>query len=194
MPYHSKAQPKSQAPKGVRKPQAKSSQKFEPVESSRQAAAERLRVSARVRGKKVERKVPRSYSRGAAGTASERVAALPRSYVPASLTGADRQKQVESIVKGKKRPEVKSFKSKRSPWAKKLEDRYGFTVRSKKLESVISREGIRQILDKGRGAYYSSGSRPNQTADSWAYARLASVVMGGPARKVDRAIWEKYRK
>jgi hypothetical protein len=175
MPYHSKAQPKSQAPKGVRKPHAKSSQKFEPVESSRQAAAERLRVSARVRGKKVERKVPRSY-------------------VPASLTGADRQKQVESIVKGKKRPEVKSFKSKRSPWAKKLEDRYGFTVRSKKLESLISREGIRQILDKGRGAYYSSGSRPNQTADSWAYARLASVVMGGPARKVDRAIWEKYRK
>ena len=54
-------------------------------------------------------------------------------------------------------------------------------------------EGINKILDKGRGAYYSSGSRPNQTAQSWALARLASVVMNGPARKVDKDIWQKYK-
>jgi hypothetical protein len=35
------------------------------------------------------------------------------------------------------------------------------------------------------GAYYSSGSRPNQTAESWGKARLASSITGGKASKVD---------
>ena len=35
------------------------------------------------------------------------------------------------------------------------------------------------------GAYYSSGSRPNQTPHSWGYARLYSALAGGPAAKVD---------
>ena len=41
------------------------------------------------------------------------------------------------------------------------------------------------IVNKGEGAYYSSGSRPNQTAQSWAYARLASALTGGPSSVVD---------
>ena len=49
-----------------------------------------------------------------------------------------------------------------------------------------------KVMDKGKGAYYSSGSRPNQTAHSWAYGRLASVILGGPARKIDKDIWKKY--
>ena len=44
------------------------------------------------------------------------------------------------------------------------------------------------------GAYYSAGSRPNQTAGSWSRARLASVIMNGKARKVDIDIWNKYKK
>ena len=43
------------------------------------------------------------------------------------------------------------------------------------------------------GAYYSSGSRPNVTKEQWARARLASVIMNGPARKVDLDIWDKYK-
>jgi len=35
------------------------------------------------------------------------------------------------------------------------------------------------------GAYYSSGSRPNQTAQSWGKARLYSAISGGPASKSD---------
>jgi len=49
-------------------------------------------------------------------------------------------------------------------------------------------------MDKAKGAYFSGGSRPNQTPSSWAYARLASVIVGGPARKIDIKIWEKYKK
>jgi hypothetical protein len=37
-----------------------------------------------------------------------------------------------------------------------------------------------KIINKVR-AYYSSGSRPNQTAKSWGLARLASSVTSGPA-------------
>ena len=53
-------------------------------------------------------------------------------------------------------------------------------------------KGLRKIFKKGQGAYYSSGSRPNQTPHSWAYARLASSITGGKAAGVDYAILEKY--
>jgi len=46
-------------------------------------------------------------------------------------------------------------------------------------------EALKKIVRKGEGAYYSSGSRPNQTPQSWGLARLASAVTGGKASKVD---------
>jgi len=61
-------------------------------------------------------------------------------------------------------------------------------------KNIISKTGVDKILAKGRGAYFSSGSRPNQTPASWSNARLASVIMNGAARKVDKAIWDKYKK
>ena len=121
---------------------------------------------------------------------------IPKQYVPKSLTPADRKKQIKSIKEGKDRPKVDSFKSKRSSWAVKFEKKYGEKITNDAFisKNIISKTGINKILDKGRGAYYSSGSRPNQTADSWARARLASVIMGGAARKVDQNIWSKYKK
>ncbi len=117
-------------------------------------------------------------------------------YAPKSLTPSDRKKQIKSIKEGKDRPKVKSFTSKRSSWAEKFEKKYGTKISNTSFisKNIISKTGIDKILDKGRGAYYSAGSRPNQTAESWARARLASVIMGGPARKVDKDIWNKYKK
>jgi len=43
------------------------------------------------------------------------------------------------------------------------------------------RKGVKQIVKKGKGAYYSSGSRPNQIPHSWGYTRLASAITGGNA-------------
>ena len=60
-------------------------------------------------------------------------------------------------------------------------------------KNIISETGREMIIKKGKGAFYSSGSRPNQTPFSWGLARLASVILGGPSRKVDKDIWEKYR-
>tara|TARA_R100000951_G_scaffold8297_3_gene7545 strand:- start:5804 stop:6184 length:381 start_codon:yes stop_codon:yes gene_type:complete len=121
---------------------------------------------------------------------------IKEEYAPKSLTPSDRKKQIKSIKEGKDRPKVKSFTSKRSSWAEKFEKKYGTKISNTSFisKNIITKTGIDKILDKGRGAYYSAGSRPNQTAESWALSRLASVVMGGPARRVDKDIWNKYKK
>ena len=54
-----------------------------------------------------------------------------------------------------------------------------------------SKSALQQIVKKGEGAYYSSGSRPNQTAQSWGLARLASAITSGKAAAVDFDILEQ---
>ena len=120
---------------------------------------------------------------------------LPKKYVPKSLSAADKKKQVKSIVEGKKRPKLDSAKSKRSTHAAAFEKKYGFKISDKRVNEIISPAGQKQILDKGRAAYFTSGSRPNVTSpEAWARARLASVIMNGNARQVDKKIWDKYKK
>jgi len=130
------------------------------------------------------RKVPKDKKSG-----------LPKKYVPASLTKEDREKQVKSIKEGTKRPKVESFKSRRSKFVVAFEKKYGTKITDDKFisKNIISQKGIDEILDKGRGAYFT-GSRPNQTPESWSRARLASVIMNGKARQVDIKIWNKYKK
>ena len=93
------------------------------------------------------------------------------------------------------RSKLKSFKSKKSSHIKKAKRIYRIDkiVPSKELsnKTKCSLESLKEIVRKGEGAYYSSGSRPNQTAQSWAYARLASAITGGKAFYVDRSILEK---
>ena len=116
-------------------------------------------------------------------------------YLPKSLTPSDRKKQLKSIQAGTDRPKLKSYKSKRSSHAVNFENKYKTKITDLNFvkKNIIRKEGIDKILSKGRGAYYSSGSRPNQTPNSWAYSRLASVIMNGKARKVDRDIWNEYK-
>ena len=114
------------------------------------------------------------------------------------LSKSDKAKQKAAISKSRKdaksgkyatRPKLKSFKSKKSPHVVKALKK--FDLESMKNLSKISKEtgcsvaSLKIILRKGRGAYYSDGSRANQNADSWAYARLASAITGGGASKVD---------
>ena len=117
-------------------------------------------------------------------------------YVPKSLTPADKKKQIKSIKDKTERPKVKSFTSKRSSHTVAFEKKYGTKITDDTFisKNIISKAGIDQILKKGVGAYYSSGSRPNQTPGSWSRARLARVIMGGKARQVDNSIWNKYKK
>jgi len=115
-------------------------------------------------------------------------------YVPPSLSKADKKKQIESIKKETLRPKV-DFDSRRSTNVVKFEKKYGYKINNfKKIsKEIIKQKGIDEIMAKGRGAYFSSGSRPNQTPESWALGRLASVILGGKARKIDVDIWRKYK-
>lgn len=124
---------------------------------------------------------------------------IPRKYT-ARLSRRDKSKQKKNLIKSRKmykkgiyvdRPKLKSYPKKRSQWIVKFEKRYNRKITDKNFidKNIISKKGQNKILSKGKGAYYSSGSRPNQTSSSWAYARLASVIMGGKARKVDNNIW-----
>ena len=117
---------------------------------------------------------------------------VPETYMK-GLKGEDRKKQIKSIFEGKDRPKTKPM-SKRSSWVEKFEKKYKTKISDKEFihKNIITKTGQKKIIDKGKGAYYSSGSRPNQTPTSWGLARLASVILGGPSRKIDKDIWEKY--
>ena len=54
---------------------------------------------------------------------------------------------------------------------------------------------LRQVVKRGQGAYFSSGSRPGQTPTSWGIARARSFASGsGGARKADADLWKKVKK
>ncbi len=122
---------------------------------------------------------------------------VPDRYVPSSLTRKDRKKQWAMLKnsrnlyrKGKylTRKKVASFVSLPSLHVKRAKALYGVPIRPTRALSKASGcplSVLRAIVKKGEGAYYSSGSRPNQTAQSWAYARLASALTGGKSAKVD---------
>ena len=130
---------------------------------------------------------------------------IPKRYIPKTLSKHDSKKQKKNIVQTRKlykkkiyknRPFLKSFKSKPSRHVVKAKKLYKVDkiTPSKQLAKATkcSVKGLNRITKKGRGAYYSSGSRPGQSPQSWAYARLYSYILGGPARKTDKSITEKY--
>lgn len=123
---------------------------------------------------------------------------VPIRYIPKSLTQKDLAKQKRELRKSRKlykskkyytRAHIASFKSRKSQHLKHAEKLYGVEhiAPSKELakKTQCSQDTLEKIVSKGRGAYFSSGSRPNQTAESWGIARLASAVTGGNASIVD---------
>jgi hypothetical protein len=127
---------------------------------------------------------------------------IPKRYLPDSLTDYQRKKQIKSIFEGKDRPKLK-VKKRKSSWTKQFNDKYGEELKDmkggKSIKNIAKVSGIphkalKEIFEKGEAAYYSSGSRPNQTASSWAYARIYAYIMGGKAiRKVESGITKKYK-
>ena len=129
---------------------------------------------------------------------------VPIKYLPKKLTKKDRKKYSRELKKSRKaykkgkyvtRKRVKSFKSKKSNHILNAEKIYGIDkiVASPALarKTGCSVKSLKKIVKKGQGAYYSSGSRPNQTGHSWGRARLASAITGGKAAAVDFKILEE---
>jgi len=124
---------------------------------------------------------------------------VPKTYVE-GLKGNDRRKQIKSIFEGTYRPKTK-VEPKKSSWTMKFNKKYGKELdkmkggRSKRNIAKVTGvpfKAIDEVFKKAEGAYFSSGSRPNQSPQSWGYARVYSYILGGSARKVDKAITKKY--
>lgn len=123
---------------------------------------------------------------------------VPQRYVPKNLSEKDKSKLKKELLKSRRlykkgkyytRKKVKSFKSKKSNHVINAQKIYKIkSIKPSKdlvKKTKCSMKTLKKIANKGRGAYYSSGSRPNQTAESWARARLASAITGGKASAVD---------
>jgi len=129
---------------------------------------------------------------------------FPIRYVPKNLTKKDTQTQINMLLKSKKmyrenkyytRKKIPSYKNKKS---KHILNAYKiYNIKNIKPSQELAQKtgctisALNQIVKKGEGAYYSSGSRPNQTAQSWGLARLASSLTSGKAAAVDYDIIEK---
>jgi DNA-binding Xre family transcriptional regulator len=129
---------------------------------------------------------------------------IPVRYLPFGLNNKDSEKQVQMLKKSRSnykkgkyftRKPIKSFHSRPSKHLGNAQKIYRIQkiVPSKELAKATgcSIDALEQIVKKGEGAYFSSGSRPNQTAQSWGYARLASSLTAGKAAAVDFKILEK---
>lgn len=129
---------------------------------------------------------------------------IPIRYLPFRLTKKDQKEQISMLKKSQKmykkhkyytRKKVASFQSKPSNHiqnAKKLYSVETITPNQTLSEKTgCSIDALKQIVKKGEGAYFSSGSRPNQTAQSWGIARLASSITSGKSAAVDYNIIDK---
>ena len=124
-------------------------------------------------------------------------------YVPSQLSLKNKSKQIRELIKSRKlykkgifytRPKISSFKNRKSNHIKIAKDIYDLNSMSnlKQLSKSTgcSVKSLKKIINKGMGAYYSSGSRPSQTAHSWGIARLASSITSGKSAAIDYHILE----
>ena len=127
---------------------------------------------------------------------------IPIRYVPRTLSRKDRRKQIAMLKRSRrmyKRGEFYGRTTKLKSYPH-IESKHVVAARRMyHVEKIMpnaalakatrcSVGSLKQIVKKGEGAFYSSGSRPNQTPQSWGYARLASAITGGKAAAVDYAI------
>ena len=125
-------------------------------------------------------------------------------YVPKKIKRKDTQKQINILIKSKKLyikhkyytrkniPSYKNIKSKHLSNAYKIYNIKNIIPNKElSLKTGCKISALEQIVKKGEGAYYSSGSRPNQTPQSWGLARLASSLTSGKSAAVDYDIIKK---
>ena len=123
---------------------------------------------------------------------------VPIRYLPSKLSKKDKSKQIAMLFKSKRlykqnkyytRKTLSSYKNAPSSHIQNATKLYKVdTVSPNKdlaAKTGCSISALKQIIKKGEGAYFSSGSRPNQTAQSWGLARLASSLTSGKSAAVD---------
>jgi len=125
---------------------------------------------------------------------------IPKRYI-SPLSKLDKIIQQKMILKSRRmykkgiyqtRKSLASYPHKESKHIVKAKKKFGVDSMVPSAE-LVKKTGcplsvLQKIVQKGEGAYYSSGSRPNQTPQSWGLARLASALTNGKAAKVDASL------
>jgi DNA-binding Xre family transcriptional regulator len=129
---------------------------------------------------------------------------VPIRYLPKVLSQGDKKTAKKELKKSRNlykkgiyysRKKVASFPHKKSSHIKEAQRIYH--IENMNVNRELARKTgcsiavLNKIVNKGEGAYFSSGSRPNQTPASWGLARLASALTAGKAAAVDFAIIDK---
>ena len=123
---------------------------------------------------------------------------FPIRYIPTNITKKDKQNQINMLIKSKNlykkhkyytRKNIASYKNIKSKHILNARKIYNIKNilpnKNLSLKTGCKISALKQIVRKGEGAYYSSGSRPNQTPQSWGLARLASSLTSGKSAAVD---------
>jgi len=126
---------------------------------------------------------------------------VPDRYIPKYLSKTEQRRQKQNLIQSRKlyknkkyinRHHLKTYKHRSSKHIKRVYEMYGLDSLKPTLQMAkktgCSQSTLKKIVRKGEGAYYSSGSRPNQTPQSWGYARLGSAITGDKASVVDYSI------
>jgi hypothetical protein len=118
---------------------------------------------------------------------------LPSQYT-AGLRGEEKKEHIKDIKEGQKVyatsgkvVERETHAVPKSSHTQLFKRRFGFPITDlTKVKRLFPHTDVEGILAKGRAAYASSGSRPGVSSNQWAYARLASVLTGGKALRIDK--------
>jgi hypothetical protein len=118
---------------------------------------------------------------------------LPSQYT-AGLHGEEKKEHIKDIKEGQKAyattgkvVERETHEVPKSSHTLKFRRRFGFPITDlSKVKRLFPHTDVEGILAKGRAAYASSGSRPGVSSSQWAFARLASVLTGGKALRIDK--------
>lgn len=133
-----------------------------------------------------------------------KITRFPIRYIPTNLTQKDKEKQKRMLLLSKKQYKQHKYYTRKmvasyphKPSKHLANARKIYNIENIRPDAELARKtgcklsALEQIVKKGEGAYFSSGSRPNQTAQSWGLARLASALTAGKSAAVDYDIIER---
>ena len=65
-------------------------------------------------------------------------------------------------------------------------------LKNKSEKTGVSVSILRKVWNRGAAAW-RTGHRPGVSQHQWAMGRVNSFLVGGPARKADKDLWDKAR-
>lgn len=73
-----------------------------------------------------------------------------------------------------------------------LEGSITTALKNKSEKTGVKVSILRQVYNRGAAAW-RTGHRPGVSQHQWAMARVSSFLVGGPARKADKDLWDKAK-